>query len=432
MIRQCCTRPILRRVALRQRPPWGSELQRCHSTSENPYTTLGLAPGATKEEIKSAFLRLAKKRHPDNALRYNLPIAEATARFQTLVAAHEVLASAAGRAAFSSGGGGGRGGFPGAGAAANAGASNHDTTQQHEAEWSDAERAAHNQRVERYKQEAAAYRAQQQPSWRRAFSGGNMNGNTIKMLSVAVACLAAVLVARREKEHTKGGRVNVHAALDTRVRIRAQRRKRRDRVAAARSAGGSNPDVVISSAGKDGVQRQLVAAFRSPRTGRWEACAPEMLASAVPIGWGHGAAAEWIEVRRASSVAALQRENAQLRKEVGRLLMLMQGTEDLEQNNRREDGSVIASSAIRDAGASADANVEASADVRAGARAGASVGAGGEPESEPESEPEAILQVHLVDRNLLGKRCSKSVGRPGSGLTGAGSGGMGGGRRVAP
>ena len=33
--------------------------------SENPYTVLGLSPGASDDEVKAAYKRLAKKYHPD-------------------------------------------------------------------------------------------------------------------------------------------------------------------------------------------------------------------------------------------------------------------------------------------------------------------------------------------------------------------------------
>ncbi|MBO5006636.1 MAG: DnaJ domain-containing protein, partial [Clostridia bacterium] len=32
----------------------------------NPYTVLGIDPGATDEEVKKAYRELAKKYHPDN------------------------------------------------------------------------------------------------------------------------------------------------------------------------------------------------------------------------------------------------------------------------------------------------------------------------------------------------------------------------------
>ncbi|XP_024373351.1 chaperone protein dnaJ 8, chloroplastic [Physcomitrium patens] len=35
------------------------------ATSKDPYSTLGLSPGATKHEIKKAYRRLALKYHPD-------------------------------------------------------------------------------------------------------------------------------------------------------------------------------------------------------------------------------------------------------------------------------------------------------------------------------------------------------------------------------
>jgi curved DNA-binding protein CbpA len=68
----------------------------------DPYRTLGLAPGATPEEIRRAYRRLAKANHPDSAGEAALP------RFLAIQAAYEMLVaghrprSAAGRRASSS------------------------------------------------------------------------------------------------------------------------------------------------------------------------------------------------------------------------------------------------------------------------------------------------------------------------------------------
>ena len=51
----------------------------------DPYRTLGVAPGASLNEIKSAYRRLVKKYHPDTAGERALP------RFLAIQAAYERL-----------------------------------------------------------------------------------------------------------------------------------------------------------------------------------------------------------------------------------------------------------------------------------------------------------------------------------------------------
>ena len=61
------------------------------SSQGDPYLTLGVAPGASLNEIKSAYRRLAKKYHPDAAGERALP------RFLAIQAAYERLVDGEGR-----------------------------------------------------------------------------------------------------------------------------------------------------------------------------------------------------------------------------------------------------------------------------------------------------------------------------------------------
>src|SRR4051794_7145671 len=58
------------------------------ATSGDPWRTLGLTPGASVEEIRRAYRRLAKVNHPDAAGEGALP------RFLAIQAAYEQLAGA--------------------------------------------------------------------------------------------------------------------------------------------------------------------------------------------------------------------------------------------------------------------------------------------------------------------------------------------------
>lgn len=60
---------------------WSSLHQRSH------YDTLGVAPGASQADIKSAFYKLSKKHHPDA----NVNDPTATAKFQEISEAYEIL-----------------------------------------------------------------------------------------------------------------------------------------------------------------------------------------------------------------------------------------------------------------------------------------------------------------------------------------------------
>ncbi len=59
-------------------------------TQPDPYRTLGLTPGATPDEIRRAYRRLAKANHPDAAGEKNLP------RFLAIQAAYESLVASRG------------------------------------------------------------------------------------------------------------------------------------------------------------------------------------------------------------------------------------------------------------------------------------------------------------------------------------------------
>src|SRR5215207_552413 len=56
------------------------------ATNADPWRTLGLSPGATQDEIRRAYRRLAKINHPDAAGDAALP------RFLAIQAAYEQLA----------------------------------------------------------------------------------------------------------------------------------------------------------------------------------------------------------------------------------------------------------------------------------------------------------------------------------------------------
>lgn len=58
------------------------------------FAILGLAPGATREQIRMAFRRLARELHPDVAGSYGLPPHEADRRFKEVRQAYELLMAA--------------------------------------------------------------------------------------------------------------------------------------------------------------------------------------------------------------------------------------------------------------------------------------------------------------------------------------------------
>lgn len=92
------------------------------------YKTLGVEKGASKEELKKAYRKLAMKYHPDQ----NKDNPEAEAKFKEISQAYDILKDEQKRAAYdqygeaafdgSMGGGGGGGGFPGGGMGGGAGA----------------------------------------------------------------------------------------------------------------------------------------------------------------------------------------------------------------------------------------------------------------------------------------------------------------------
>ncbi|KAJ6715799.1 DNAJ PROTEIN JJJ1-like protein [Salix koriyanagi] len=69
---------------------------RCH------YEVLGLSRDSSPEEIRSAYKKLALRRHPDKLVQSGLSQAEATAQFQELVQAYEVLSDPKERAWYDS------------------------------------------------------------------------------------------------------------------------------------------------------------------------------------------------------------------------------------------------------------------------------------------------------------------------------------------
>ncbi|KAK4735513.1 hypothetical protein R3W88_009774 [Solanum pinnatisectum] len=66
------------------------------------YEVLGVSRDCTADEIRSAYRKLALQRHPDKLVRSGVPESEATAAFQELVNAYEVLSDARERAWYDS------------------------------------------------------------------------------------------------------------------------------------------------------------------------------------------------------------------------------------------------------------------------------------------------------------------------------------------
>ncbi|XP_073286732.1 DNAJ protein JJJ1 homolog, partial [Primulina huaijiensis] len=66
------------------------------------YEVLGLSRDCTADEIRSAYKRLALQRHPDKLVQSGVSEADATAAFQELVNAYEVLSDARERAWYDS------------------------------------------------------------------------------------------------------------------------------------------------------------------------------------------------------------------------------------------------------------------------------------------------------------------------------------------
>ncbi|XP_055828516.1 DNAJ protein JJJ1 homolog [Solanum dulcamara] len=66
------------------------------------YEVLGVSRDCTADEIRSAYRKLALQRHPDKLVRSGVPDSEATAAFQELVNAYEVLSDARERAWYDS------------------------------------------------------------------------------------------------------------------------------------------------------------------------------------------------------------------------------------------------------------------------------------------------------------------------------------------
>ncbi|KAM7279487.1 hypothetical protein ACFE04_006621 [Oxalis oulophora] len=66
------------------------------------YAVLGIEMSSTPEEIRSAYRKLALQRHPDKLIKSGISEAEATAQFQELVHAYEVLSDAKERAWYDS------------------------------------------------------------------------------------------------------------------------------------------------------------------------------------------------------------------------------------------------------------------------------------------------------------------------------------------
>src|ERR1700691_6665259 len=67
--------------------------------ARNPYDVLGVQPGASEDEIRSAYRKLAKRNHPD----LNPGNKEAEARFKEIASANEILSDKDKRARFERG-----------------------------------------------------------------------------------------------------------------------------------------------------------------------------------------------------------------------------------------------------------------------------------------------------------------------------------------
>ncbi|XP_038715134.1 DNAJ protein JJJ1 homolog [Tripterygium wilfordii] len=72
------------------------KISRCY------YAVIGLPPECTAEEIRSAYKKLALQRHPDKLIHSGLSAEEATARFQELAQAYQVLSDPNARTCYDS------------------------------------------------------------------------------------------------------------------------------------------------------------------------------------------------------------------------------------------------------------------------------------------------------------------------------------------
>ncbi|KAF5740943.1 hypothetical protein HS088_TW11G01025 [Tripterygium wilfordii] len=70
-----------------------------------PYHVLGIPIDSTAEEIRSAYKKLALQLHPDKSVNSGVESEEATAQFQKLIRAYEILSNDNSRAVYNSGGG---------------------------------------------------------------------------------------------------------------------------------------------------------------------------------------------------------------------------------------------------------------------------------------------------------------------------------------
>ncbi len=68
------------------------EDQKCESEAEDPYRVLGISPGAAKEEIQSAYRKLASQYHPDKVAHLGAEFQQlAEKRFKEIQQAYEKI-----------------------------------------------------------------------------------------------------------------------------------------------------------------------------------------------------------------------------------------------------------------------------------------------------------------------------------------------------
>ena len=93
--RRCISSLFFKRTASHQRQRFFQESSRCFATKRDWYDVLGVSRGASKQEIKKAYLQMAKKFHPDMSKEQ-----DAVKRFQEASEAWEILGNDDKRAAY--------------------------------------------------------------------------------------------------------------------------------------------------------------------------------------------------------------------------------------------------------------------------------------------------------------------------------------------